>query len=399
MASSPSKLSVPPPRTHSPRPSSRDGPSPRSSLDQGSNHQHSNSQAFQAHAEGATYFAESSTSSPRRFSNASSRKSPLGFRGDESDGMFTNKPAAPSSSSGPVNGRVPRIMTNSVAGSGDGGPRSAPGQRIRGDSGDGMGSGQPRSSSSPDPRTSADQRLGPQRTSPHVSPVENRPNAANALSPPLGPPYDPSSSSSTPRRPSPSPQTIPMPVPYPAPSRGSSFGDSSARPFDPHSPSTAAGPRLGGSPPGGSRSRPEGGTTCGHCGQNVRGQFVRAMGKVYHLQCFRCKVSLSALDEMLIAQDCNKVVAQKFFPIEEADGMYPLCERDYFARLGLICSNCDQALRSSYITACGELNPLRVRGRSSCRRQQIPCRALHMLRVRRPVWPQRLLLRAWRESL
>jgi len=34
--------------------------------------------------------------------------------------------------------------------------------------------------------------------------------------------------------------------------------------------------------------------------------------------------------------------------------MYPLCERDYFARLDLICANCDQALRSSYITACGE---------------------------------------------
>ena len=53
-------------------------------------------------------------------------------------------------------------------------------------------------------------------------------------------------------------------------------------------------------------------------------------------------------------QDCGKVVAQKFFPVEEPEGMYPLCERDYFARLDLICANCDQALRSSYITACGE---------------------------------------------
>ena len=53
-------------------------------------------------------------------------------------------------------------------------------------------------------------------------------------------------------------------------------------------------------------------------------------------------------------QDCSKVVAQKFFPVEEPEGMYPLCERDYFARLDLICAKCDQALRSSYITACGE---------------------------------------------
>jgi len=34
--------------------------------------------------------------------------------------------------------------------------------------------------------------------------------------------------------------------------------------------------------------------------------------------------------------------------------MYPLCETDYFARLDLICASCKQALRSSYITACGE---------------------------------------------
>lgn len=49
------------------------------------------------------------------------------------------------------------------------------------------------------------------------------------------------------------------------------------------------------------------------------------------------------------------MVAQKFFPVEEPEGMYPLCERDYFARLDLICAKCDQALRSSYITACGKL--------------------------------------------
>jgi hypothetical protein len=31
-------------------------------------------------------------------------------------------------------------------------------------------------------------------------------------------------------------------------------------------------------------------TYCGQCGQVVHGQFVRAMSKVFHLNCFRCKV-------------------------------------------------------------------------------------------------------------
>jgi hypothetical protein len=30
---------------------------------------------------------------------------------------------------------------------------------------------------------------------------------------------------------------------------------------------------------------------CGACGKPVKGQFVRAMNKVFHLNCFRCRVS------------------------------------------------------------------------------------------------------------
>jgi len=52
-------------------------------------------------------------------------------------------------------------------------------------------------------------------------------------------------------------------------------------------------------------------------------------------------------------QDCGDVVASKFFPIEGPDGkQHPLCERDYFRRLNLICAKCGMALRGSYITAC-----------------------------------------------
>lgn len=46
---------------------------------------------------------------------------------------------------------------------------------------------------------------------------------------------------------------------------------------------------------GRSRGEP---TYCGQCEQVVHGQFVRAMGKVYHLNCFRCKASVSSLDSM-----------------------------------------------------------------------------------------------------
>ncbi len=79
----------------------------------------------------------------------------------------------------------------------------------------------------------------------------------------------------------------------------------------------------------------------------MTGQFVRALGSVYHLDCFRCN-------------DCNKVVAAKFFPatddMVDSSGtgrLFPLCETDYFRRLDLICAKCSGALRGSYITALG----------------------------------------------
>ncbi|EJU03676.1 RhoGAP-domain-containing protein [Dacryopinax primogenitus] len=81
---------------------------------------------------------------------------------------------------------------------------------------------------------------------------------------------------------------------------------------------------------------------CHVCNLVMTGQFVRALGNVYHLDCFRCR-------------DCDRPVAQKFFPIEGSDGrQQPLCERDYFRRLNLICGKCGEALRGSYITACNK---------------------------------------------
>ena len=89
----------------------------------------------------------------------------------------------------------------------------------------------------------------------------------------------------------------------------------------------------------------------------MQGPFVRALGAVFHLNCFKCLVrplSVSCVFHFLITpQDCGEVVASKFFPIDGPGGKQsPLCERDYFRRLNLICANCGMALRGSYITAC-----------------------------------------------
>ncbi|KAG0057280.1 hypothetical protein BGZ83_000070 [Gryganskiella cystojenkinii] len=78
---------------------------------------------------------------------------------------------------------------------------------------------------------------------------------------------------------------------------------------------------------------------CGKCELQMQGSFVRALGATYHLDCFKCL-------------DCGQIVASKFFPIKETDGkQHPLCERDYFRRLNLVCYSCGEALRGSYITA------------------------------------------------
>ncbi|KAJ8487930.1 hypothetical protein ONZ45_g14153 [Pleurotus djamor] len=86
-------------------------------------------------------------------------------------------------------------------------------------------------------------------------------------------------------------------------------------------------------------------SACASCKKPMAGSFVRALGTVFHLDCFKC----------MLTQDCGEVVANKFFPFEGSEGFqYPLCERDYFRRLNLICAKCNNALRGSYITACNK---------------------------------------------
>lgn len=107
------------------------------------------------------------------------------------------------------------------------------------------------------------------------------------------------------------------------------------------------------------RSRPNGKQSnriCAKCGGHLTGQFVRALGGTYHLECFTCHVRNAETRTFYAiancSQDCGKVVASKFFPVpEQPPNQYPLCETDYFRRLDLLCHACGGALRGSYITA------------------------------------------------
>lgn len=49
-------------------------------------------------------------------------------------------------------------------------------------------------------------------------------------------------------------------------------------------------------------------TYCAKCGQTVHGQFVRALHQVYHLDCFRCKVSNAV--ERLVADHVRRTVTR-----------------------------------------------------------------------------------------
>ncbi|KAG7811717.1 hypothetical protein KL921_001983 [Ogataea angusta] len=83
---------------------------------------------------------------------------------------------------------------------------------------------------------------------------------------------------------------------------------------------------------------------CYQCGKTIIGTLVRAMDRIYHVDCFRC-------------HDCGNPCSNKFFAADvQVDGhtvQMPLCEYDYFKRIDLICSTCDKAIRGSYITAVG----------------------------------------------
>ncbi|EEB05537.1 rho-type GTPase-activating protein [Schizosaccharomyces japonicus yFS275] len=95
--------------------------------------------------------------------------------------------------------------------------------------------------------------------------------------------------------------------------------------------------------------------TCLRCQQPISGQYVHALGSIFHYNCFVC-------------EDCGKPVAEKFFPIDKhmSGSVFRqslssmksyagvLCETDRFRRLDMLCAKCGSAIRDSYITAAGQ---------------------------------------------
>ena len=99
--------------------------------------------------------------------------------------------------------------------------------------------------------------------------------------------------------------------------------------------------------------------------------------------------------DRIFSQDCGAVVASKFFPIDGPDGkQQPLCERDYFRRLNLICAKCGFALRGSYVTACGEylLSNTFVFTAYMAIRPKVPPRTFYVRHMSNTVWPRRFRL-------
>lgn len=84
-----------------------------------------------------------------------------------------------------------------------------------------------------------------------------------------------------------------------------------------------------------SRAHPK----CSKCEADITAQYVLALGKRLHQDCFTCS-------------DCNKVLGTEFSSHEQEDGtVVPLCETDYLRRLGMLCHGCNEPVHDVYISA------------------------------------------------
>lgn len=89
--------------------------------------------------------------------------------------------------------------------------------------------------------------------------------------------------------------------------------------------------------------------TCTACNNIIQEHAVKALGNIYHQDCFKC-------------YDCGNVCKPKYFPstindssTNNTDKQVPLCQNDYFKRNNLICDVCKNLLKGTYYNAFGRL--------------------------------------------
>ena len=284
MASPSSRYSVPGPKNDSSRSPSDDYSTPRSSVD----HQR---QHFGPSGQTPSNRQGGSASSSRRPSNASLRQSPTSMSGHSHKDSIGE-------GSKEGNQRLPRIKT-SYADDNDGPHSAPPNGPLRPPSGSFGQNGPLRSSSSPDPRLTHSRGSSPSRSpteyvsnsSSQNSQLHHHHNGAGPSN--LGPTYNQRSVSPAnvlipPRSSSQTENSRPI---TPGSGQSHEYFDAVATPRNAHETPpfvTLNESQVVSTPKSGKRHEP---AFCGQCGNPVHGQFVRAMGKVYHLDCFRCKVS------------------------------------------------------------------------------------------------------------
>lgn len=80
---------------------------------------------------------------------------------------------------------------------------------------------------------------------------------------------------------------------------------------------------------------------CATCQKPITTKSVKALGKRYHTDCFRCA-------------ECGTPILSKYFPFELDDGTkIPLCEEHFYKRRGLICCICNSYLKGIHYTVFG----------------------------------------------
>lgn len=135
------------------------------------------------------------------------------------------------------------------------------------------------------------------------------------------------------------------------------------------------------------RSRQTSGSKiCDKCELPMVGQFVRALGGTYHLECFRCQVSLfpaicryvQTLMHLGLFQDCSlKVLSSRQ-------------SRTSWSAVSFVRNRLLQALKTTVSVLWRGIKRL-VHNRT---REKISYRTLYLLSMSNCLWPTRFLLRA-----